>query len=113
MRASVKAGRVRPKTSGFNSSKGGLWAVTEHRKALLISRERERRSHVIFSDCRLISDKTRRARMRDEVRHAARTYNQIIRYMLSVEGAEKLSYVQVNMLPLERWKGADLMAAAL
>lgn len=80
---------MQPKTSGFNSSKDGLWAITEHRKALLISRERERRSHVIFCDCRLISDKTRRARMRDDVRHAARKYNQIIRSTLSVEGAAK------------------------
>lgn len=110
MRASVKAGLVQPKTSGFNSSKG-LWAVTEHEKALLISRERERRSQVSFSECRLISDKTRRARMRDGVRHAARKY-QIIRHTLSVEGAAKLSYMQVNILPLERWKGADLIAAA-
>lgn len=51
--------------------------------------------------------------MRDDVGHAARKYNKIIRYTLSVEGAAKLSYVQVNMLPLERWKGADLIAAAL
>lgn len=104
---------MQPKTSGFNSSKDGLWAVTEHGKALLISRERQRRSQVIFSECWLISDKTRRARMRYDERHAARKYNQIIRYTLSMEGAAKLSHVQVNMLPLERWKGADLIAAAL
>lgn len=102
---------MQPKTSGFNSSKADLCHHRARKSLVNLYRKREKRPGDF--QCRLISDKTRRGRMRDDVRHATRKYNQTIRYTLSVGGAAKMSYVQVNILPLERWKGADLIATAL